>query len=161
MSSLVINGSTTRFIRAGQSNMALPIFAILIFMVANAMTLPNTARIIVGGFLLLTIFIGLRMYLATVARVVFLDDHIQILLAVYKHEIPYNTIESVQIVRLRLTPLLRIRIKSRGNGHTVQCMIPGPFTPWGSLEECSARLLDEFRVKGIGLSRGNPEQSTS
>lgn len=151
LSSLIVNNSTTRFIRAGRINMAWPVIAVGIFIFANVMTMPlsNVARFILGGFLLFTIFIGLRTYVTTLARVVFLDENIQILLAVYERKIPYDAIASVQIVRLRLTPLLRIRIRSRRAGYSVQLAIPGPFTPWGSLGECSARLAEEFRAKGV------------
>jgi hypothetical protein len=149
MSSLIISDSTRRIIRAGRGNIGWPIFAILVFLFANAMKLPNTARIMVGGFLLITMFIGLRSYVTTLARIVFLDDYIQIVLAVYERKVPYDTIESVQIVRLRLTPLLRVRIRSKRIGHSIQFAIPGPFTPWGSLKDCSARLAEQFRVKGV------------
>jgi hypothetical protein len=149
MQSLIISGSTTRFFRAGRTNMVWPVIAIGVLIFFNILTLPNIARIVVGGFLLLTMFVGLRMYVTTLARIEFLDDRIRILLAIYEREVPYGMIESVQIVRLGLTPLLRIRIKSKSTRGTVQFMIPGPFTPWGSLEECSSRLQDEFRVKGI------------
>jgi hypothetical protein len=152
MTSLIINSSTSRFIRAGRSNMVWPVVVVGIFIFFNAITLPtvpNSARLVLGGFLLLTMFIGLRTYVTTTARVVFLDDRVQIMLAIYTFEAAYDTIELVQIVRLRLTPLLRIRIKSKSPARTLQFMIPGPFTPWGSLEECSARLQDEFHVKGI------------
>jgi hypothetical protein len=129
--------------------MVWPVLAVGVFIFVNAMTLPDITRFVVGGFLLSTILIGLRMYVTTLARVEFLEDRIQILLAIYKLEVPYDAIEFIQIVRLRLTPLLRIRIKSRRSGRFVQFLIPGPFTPWGSLKECSARLLEECRVKGI------------
>ncbi len=154
MTSLIINSSTSRFIRAGRSNIVWPVVAVGFFIFLNAISLPNVpnaARLLVGGFLLFTIFIGLRMYVTTAARVVFLDDRVQILLAIYQFEALYGAIEFVQFVRFRLTPLLRIRIKSRNPARTLQFMIPGPFTSWGSLEECSARLQDEFRVKGVKI----------
>jgi hypothetical protein len=149
MASLKISDSTTPFIRAGRSNMVWPVLAVGVFIFINAMTLPHVTRFVVGGFLLLTILIGLRMYVTTVARVVFLDDRIQISLAIYEREVPYDAIETVQIVRLRLTPMLRMRIRSRLTGRFLQISIPGPFTPWGSLKECSARLAEEFRAKGV------------
>ena len=129
--------------------MVWPVLAVGVFIFVNAMTLPNITRFVIGGFLFLTILIGLRMYVTTVARVVFLDDRIRMSLAIYEHEIPYDAIEVVQIVRLRLTPLLRMRIKSRLARRLVQISIPGPFTPWGSLKESSARLAEEFRAKGV------------
>jgi hypothetical protein len=149
MPSLIINESTTPFIRAGRSNMVWPVLAVGVFIFVNAMTLPNITRFVIGGFLFWTILIGLRMYVTTVARVVFLDDRIRMSLAIYEHEIPYDAIEVVQIVRLRLTPLLRMRVKSRLARRLVQISIPGPFTPWGSLKESSARLAEEFRAKGV------------
>jgi hypothetical protein len=149
MPSLMISESTTPFIRAGRSNMVWPILAIGVVIFINTMTLPEVTRLVIGGFLLLTILIGLRMYLTTVAQVVFLNDRVQISLAIYEREVPYETIENVQIVRLRLTPLLRMRIRSRVTGRILQISIPGPFTPWGSLKECSARLAQEFQAKGV------------
>jgi hypothetical protein len=149
MTSLMISESKTPFIRGGRSNMVWPVLAIGVLIFINAMTLPEITRFAIGGFLLLTISIGLRMYVTTVAQVVFLDDRIHVSLAVYEREVRYDTIEVVQIVRLRLTPLLRIRIRSRLTGRLLQVSIPGPFTPWGSLKECSARLAKEFQAKGV------------
>ena len=154
MSSLIINNSTTRFIRAGRTNMVWPVFAIGLFIFINALTLPGIARIAVGGFLLLTLLIGLQMYVTTLARIVFLEDRVQIVLATYEREIAYDMIESVRISKLSLTPLLKVRIKPKSIGHTIRFTIPGPLTPWGSLIECSAKLVEEFRLRGVrGVER--------
>jgi hypothetical protein len=152
MNALSINDSTTPFIRAGRSNMVWPVIAVAVVMFSNAMTLPASTRFMVGGFLLFTTLIGIRMYVTTLARVMFLDDRIEILLALNKKEVNYDTIEHLQIVRLRLTPLLRVRIKARGNWRVIQFQIPGPITPWGSLEACRERLLQEFRAKGVQVT---------
>jgi len=129
--------------------MVWPVLALGIFIFVNAMALPYVTRFVIGGFLFFALLIGLRMYVTTVARVVFLDDRIRLSLAIYEREISYDAIEVVQLVRLRLTPLLRMRIRSRLARHLMQISIPGPFTPWGSLKESSARLAEEFRAKGV------------
>jgi hypothetical protein len=149
VSSLIINNSAKRFIRAGSSNMVLPIFVILIVLIAHVGTLPLPARLMMIGFLLLTATIGVRMYLRTLARVDFLDNRLELVLAVWKREVPYDTIQSVQLVRFRFNPLLRIRIKLKSSLFGVQFLVRGPFTPWGSLKECSARFAEEFQAKGI------------
>lgn len=146
---MITNASTKPLIRAGRSNMVWPIFGIVTLMFANIMILPIIARIVVGMFLSITLIIGIRMYLATLARIVFMDDRVEMLLALTRREISYDKIKVVKIVRLRLTPLLRIRISPNNAMRAIQFSVPGPTTPWGSLEECGVRIRDEFRAKGV------------
>jgi hypothetical protein len=149
MSSLIFNHITTPVSRAGGANLVLPIVGVVLFLLVKAFALPTTAALVVGSFLLCTLFIGVRAYVMTLARIDFLDDRIQMLLALYRREISYDSIESVEILRLRLTPLLRVRIKPKTFGHGIQFTVPGPETALGSLLDCSAHLIEEFQAKGI------------
>jgi hypothetical protein len=149
MSALIFNHITAPVGRAGGANMSLPLIGIEILILAKILTLPILAAISFGGLFMPFLYMAVRAYVTTLARIDFLDDRIQMLLAIYKREISYDSIESVEIVRWRLSPLLRIRIKSKGFGHGVLCSIPGRETASGSLEEVGALLTAEFRAKGI------------
>jgi hypothetical protein len=85
----------------------------------------------------------------TLARIDFLDDRIEMLLAVYKREIRYDSIESVKVVRFGLRPLIRVEIQSKLSGGGVPFTVPGPETASGSLQDCTARLVQEFTARGI------------
>jgi hypothetical protein len=149
MSSLIFNHITTPVGRAGGANLILPIIAVGVFIALKALALPLPASLFVSGFLLCTLLLAVRLYLTTLARIDFLDDRIQMLLAVYTREIRYDSIESVEILRLRLTPLLRVRIKPKTFGHGTRFTIQGPESALGSLQDCGLRLAEEFRAKGI------------
>jgi hypothetical protein len=99
MSSLIFNHITTPVSRAGGANMMLPVLCIGIFFLVKAFTLPVGAAILIGGLILVMLYIGVRLYLMTLARIDFLDDRIEMLFAVYKREIRYDSIESVKVVR--------------------------------------------------------------
>lgn len=149
MKSLTINSSTTPFLRAGRSNAIWPIVAVAGFLLINAGALPPASQFAVSAFVLVTIGLGVRMYITTVARVVFLDDSIEVLRSVDKQHLRYDSIESVELTRLRLTPLLRVRIKSRLSPIKLQFVIPGPMTQWGTLEDCSAKLKLLCEARGL------------
>jgi hypothetical protein len=104
MSSLIFIHITTPVSRAGGANMMLPVLCIGIFFLVKAFTLPVGAAILIGGPILVILYIAVRLYLMTLARIDFLDDRIEMLLAVYKREIRYDSIESVKVVRFGLTP---------------------------------------------------------
>jgi hypothetical protein len=57
------------FRRAGGANFALPVIAILLFLLVKAFSLKAAQRILLAGFALFTLFIGLRSYVTTLARV--------------------------------------------------------------------------------------------
>jgi hypothetical protein len=149
MSSLIFNHITTPVGRAGAANLILPGIAMVLFLLLKALALPLLSSLVVGGFLLCALFMAVRTYLTTLARIDFVDDRVQMWLSVYRRDIRYDSIESVEILRLRLTPLLRVRIKAKTFGHGAQFTIQGPESALGSLQECSTRLAEEFRAKGI------------
>jgi len=149
MSSLIFNHITTPVSRAGGANMMLPVVGIGIFFLVKAFALPLGAAILLGGVILVMLYIAVRLYLMTLARIDFLDDRIQLLLAVYRREIRYDSIESVRVVRFGLTPLLWVGIKSKPSGRSISFTVPGPETALGSLQDCSARLIEEFTARGI------------
>jgi hypothetical protein len=149
MSSLIFNHITTPVSRAGGPNMMLPVLCIGIFFLVKAFTLPVGAAILIGGLILVMLFIGVRLYLMTLARIDFLDDRIEMLLAVYKREIRYDSIESVKVVRFGLTPLIWVEIKSKLSGGSIRFTVPGPETALGSLQDCTASLVREFTARGI------------
>jgi hypothetical protein len=149
MSSLVFNHITSPVGRAGGANMSLPVIGIGIFILVKVLTLPIYSAITFGGLIILMLVIAIQTYVTTLARIDFLDDRIQMLLAIHKREIKYDSIESVEIVHWRPSPLLRVRIKSKIFGHSVTCSIPGSETALGSLADVSALLAAEFRRKGI------------
>jgi hypothetical protein len=127
----------------------LPVLAILLVLLVKAFSLPVPRAIVVGGFLICCLFIGVRSYVTTSARIDFLEDRIQMLLAVYRREIAYSSIRSVEISRSPFWPILCVKIRAKSLGRGVMLSIRGPETPFGSLQDCSARLAEEFRAKGI------------
>ncbi len=129
--------------------MLLPVVGIGIFFLVKAFSLPIGAAILIGGVILVMLYIAVRLYLMTLARIDFLDDRIQMILAVYKREIQYDSIESVRVVRFGLTPLLWVGIKSKPSGRTLAFTVPGRETALGSLRDFSARLVEEFSARGI------------
>lgn len=68
--------------RAGGANMMLPVVGIGVFFLVKAFALPIGAAILVGSFILAMLYVVVRLYLMTLARIDFLDDRIQPLLAV-------------------------------------------------------------------------------
>jgi len=149
MSSLIFNHVTSRVGRAGGANLALPVFAILLVLLVKVFSLPTTNAILLGGFLVFCLFVGVRSYVTTLARIDFLEDRIQMLLAVYRREIVYSAIRSVQIYRSTFSPILYVKIRAKTFGQGILLSIKGPDTPLGSLLDCSARLAEEFRAMGI------------
>src|ERR1700735_466336 len=149
MKSLIFNHVTTPVSRAGGANLALPVFAIGLFLLVKAFSLPAAPGILLAGFVLFTLFIGVRSYVTTLARINFLEDRIQMLLAVYRREVVYSSIRSVEISRATFSPILYVKIRAKTFGQGVLLSIKGPVTPFGSLRECSARVAEEFRAKGI------------
>jgi hypothetical protein len=95
MKSLIFNHVTTPVSRAGGANLALPVFAIGLFLLVKAFSLPAAQGISLAGFVLFTLFIGVRSYVTTLARIDFLEDRIRMLLAVYRRELVYSSIRSV------------------------------------------------------------------
>jgi hypothetical protein len=149
MSSLIFNHITTRVGRASGANLVLPVIAIGLFLLAEAFSLPKLQAILVGGFVLFVLIIGVRSYVTTLARIEFSEDRIRMLLAVYGREIPYTSIKYVEISRSLFTPVLYVKIRAKTFGQGVVLSIKGPETPFGSLRECSPRVAEEFRSKGI------------
>jgi len=149
MSALIFNHITSRVGRAGGANLALPVFAILLVLLVKAFSLPTANAIWLGGFLVFCLFVGVRSYVTTLARIDFLEDRIQMLLAVYRREIVYSSIRSVAIYRSTFWPVLYVKIRAKTFGQGVLLSIKGPETPFGSLQDCSARLAEEFRAMGI------------
>ncbi len=134
--------------------MMLPVLGIGIFFLVKAFTLPVGAAILIGGLILVMLYIGVRLYLMSLARIDFLDDRIEMLLAVYKREIRYDSIEPVKVVRVGLRPLIWVEIKSKLSGGSIPFTVPGPETASGSLQDCTARLVQELTARGnrtIGL----------
>jgi len=152
MTTLTINDSDVPVVRAGSSNLVWPIIAIALFMLVRAADLPTSGQLIVSIFLLLTIALGIRLFATTLAKVTFLDDAIDVMLAVSKRKIRYEQIEFVELTRMRLTPLLRIRIKSKNSADRLQLAVRGPFTPWGTLNECSSRFRKLLEEKGVRVT---------
>ena len=149
MSSLIFNHVTTPVNRAGGANLALPVFAIGLSLLVKAFSLPAAPGILLAGFVLFTLFIGVRSYVTTLARIDFLEDRIQMLLAVYRRELVYSSIRSVEISRSTFSPILYVKIRAKTFGWGVLLSIKDPETPFGSLQDCSARVAEEFRAKGI------------
>ena len=149
MSSLIFNHITTPVSRAGGANLALPVFAIGLFLLVKAFSLPAAPGILLAGFVLFTLFIGVRSYVTTLARINFLEDRIQMLLAVYRREVVYSSIRWVEISRATFSPILYVKIRAKTFGQGVLLSIKGPETPFGSLRECGVRVAEEFRAKGI------------
>jgi hypothetical protein len=75
--------------------LALPVFAIGLFLLVKAFSLPAAQGMLLAAFVLLTLFVGARSYMTTLARIDFLGDRIQMLLAVYRRELVYSSIRSV------------------------------------------------------------------
>jgi len=71
MSSLIFNHITTPVSRAGGANLVLPIVGVVLFLLVKAFALPTTAALVVGSFLLCTLFIGVRAYVMTLAGIDF------------------------------------------------------------------------------------------
>jgi hypothetical protein len=149
MSSLIFNHITSRVGRAGGANLMLPVFAIMLVLLVQAFSLPLLKAILVSGFFVCCLFVGVRSYVTTLARIDFLEDRIQMLLAVYRREIVYSSIRSVELSRSTFWPILHIKIRAKTFAQSISLSIKGPETPLGSLQECSARLAEEFRAKGI------------
>ena len=149
MSSLIFNHITSRVGRAGGANLMLPVFAILLVLLVETFSLTGLKAILVGGFLVCCLFVGVRSYVTTLARIDFLEDRIQMLLAVYRREIVYSSIRSVEVSRSTFWPVLHVKIRAKTFAQGILLSIKGPETPLGSLQECSARLAEEFRAKKI------------
>lgn len=149
MTTLTINDSTVPVLRAGSSNVVWPIVGIAVFMLFKAAELPGNEQWIVRIFMLITIALGIRLFITTAARVTFLDDTVEVLMAVGSRRLRYDQIESVELVRMRLTPLLRMRLKPKGSRGRLQLSVKGPITAWGTLAECSTKLRKQFEGKGI------------
>src|SRR5919109_111500 len=149
MTTLSINDSRVPVLRAGSSNMVWPIIGIAVFMLFKAGELPRKEQLLIGIFMLITIALGIRMFVTTAARVTFLDEAVEVLMAVSSKRLRYEQIESVELVRMRLTPLLRVRMKQKGSRRRLQLSVKGPVTGWGTLAECSTRLRKQFEEKGI------------
>ena len=149
MSSLIFNHIASPVSRAGGANMSLPVIGMGIFLLVEALALPILSSITLGGLISLVLAMAIRTYVTTLARIDFLDDRFRMLLAIYGREIKYDSIESVEIVHWRLSPQLRVQIRSKRFGHGILCTVPGRETALGSLEEVSALLAAEFRAKGI------------
>jgi hypothetical protein len=149
MSSLIFNHIPSRVGRAGGANLMLPVFAIGLFLLVKAFSLPAGEGVLFGCFVVFCLFIGVRSYVTTLARIDFLEDRIQMFLAVYRREIFYSSIRSVKISRSTFSPTLYVKIRAKTFGEGTLLSIKGPETPFGSLGDCSARLAEEFRGKGI------------
>lgn len=149
MSSLIFNHVTSRVGRAGGAHMMLPVLVIALFLLAKAFSLPKYQAILLGVSLICCLSLGIRFYVTTLARIDFLEDRIQMLLAVYSREMSYASIKSVEISRYTFTPALRVKIRAKTFGRGILLSITGPETPYGSLKECSVKFAEEFRAKGI------------
>jgi hypothetical protein len=149
MSSLTFNHITSRVGRAGGANLALPVFAILLILLVQAFSLPTAKAALFGAFLVCCLFVGVRSYVTTLARIDFLEDRLKMLLAIYRREIVYSSIRSVEISRSTFSPVLHVKIRAKTFGMGILLSIRGPETPFGSLRDCGARLAEEFRTKGI------------
>jgi hypothetical protein len=147
--SLIFNHITSPVGRAGGANMSLPVIGMGIFLLVKVLALPILSAITFGGLILLMLYLAIRTYVTTLAKIDFLDDRIQMLLAIYAREVKYDSIESVEIVHWRLSLQLRVKIRSKRFGHGILCTVPGRETALGSLEKVSALLATEFRAKGI------------
>jgi hypothetical protein len=74
----------------------------------------------VDGFLL-CLFIGARSYVTTSARIDFLEDRIQMLLAISRREIVRSSIQSVEISRSSFAPMWHVYIRPRsGSEHPAE-----------------------------------------
>jgi hypothetical protein len=73
MSSLIFNHVTSRVGRAGGANLALPVFAILLVLLVQAFSLPTVKAVLFGAFLVCCLFVGVRSYVTTLARIDFLE----------------------------------------------------------------------------------------
>src|ERR1700761_8153707 len=103
-SSMIFNHFTSRGGRAGGANLMLPVFVIAGVMLVQAFSLPIAKAVLLSAFLGICLFVGVRSYLTTVARIYFSDDRMQMFLAVYEREIPYSAIKYVEIARHSFTP---------------------------------------------------------
>jgi hypothetical protein len=149
MNDFIVSNSEVPVIRAGSSNLVWPIMAIALFMLIRSSELPMAGQVTVSVFLLATMALGIRLFITTVARITFLNEAIEVLLAVTSKKIQYHEIDCVELTRLRLTPLLRIRIRLKETGRWLQFSIRGPITRWGTLAESSAAFRTKFESKGV------------
>src|SRR6185295_9907306 len=120
MTIFAINNSEVPVVRAGSSNLVWPIIAIALFMLVRASELPPSGRLTISAFMLLTITLGIWLFMTTVARLTFSDDAIDILRAITRETIRYEQVDFVELTRMRLAPLLRIRIMLKMSGRKLQ-----------------------------------------
>jgi hypothetical protein len=151
MSTLVINAALTPIVRAGRANLVFPVLVMGAIVVWQVAQLEGPARYVIGGLLLFWMAVGIHAYLTTLVRMEFAETAVDIVFPVHRTRINYATIEKVKVVRYSLTPLLRLRMRSKGR-MPVRVTIQGPFTPWGSLQECANRLGEEFARRGVQVT---------
>lgn len=149
MSALILNESITPVLRGGRANFALPVFVFATIVLWNVMKLEGPAPYVLGAFILFWMIVGLHAYIVTLVRLTFGNDHIEVIFPLHIVRLRYDAIHSLRFVRYSITPVLRLQVRG---SRSVRIVIVGPYTPWGSLDECSRRLREEFAARGVSTN---------